>query len=54
MRDKQGFFFGFRLAYDTREDILYCAEAVTGILWQKNEAFGIYVSELMKRLFFLS
>lgn len=52
MHDKQGILFGFRLAYDTRDDILYCAEAVTRIIWQKNDALAIYASELLKKLFF--
>ncbi len=50
MHDKQGIPFGFRLAFDTRDHILYCAEAVTRIVWQKNEVPAICVSELLKKL----
>lgn len=52
MHNKQGVFFGFRLAYDTQKHILYCAEAVIHIIWQKNEVLSIYASELLKKLFF--
>ena len=52
MHDKNGFFFGFRLAYDTQDNSLYCAEAVTRIIWHKSEALAIYSSELLKKLFF--
>ncbi len=51
MHDKNGCFFGFRLAYDTGQDILYCAEAFNRILWHKSETTAIYASELMKTLF---
>lgn len=52
MHDKNGFFFGFRLAYDTQDNSLYCAEAVTRIIWHKSEALAIYSSKLLKKLFF--
>ncbi len=52
MHDKNGFFFGFRLAYDTQNNSLYCAEAVTRIIWHKSEALAIYSGELLKKLFF--
>lgn len=52
MHDKNGFFFGFRLAYDTQDNSLYCAEAVTRIIWHKSEALAIYSGELLKKLFF--
>ena len=51
MHDKQGIFIGFRLAYDTQDHILYCAEAVTRIIWHKSEVLAIYTSELLERLF---
>ena len=44
--------FGFRLAYDTRDDILYCAEAIVRIVWHKSDPLAIYVSELLNKLFF--
>ena len=52
MHDKHGVPFGFRLAYDTEDHILYCAEAVTRIIWHKSEALAIYSGELLKKLFF--
>ena len=52
LHDKNGFFFGFRIAYDTRNNVLYCAEAVTRIIWHKSEALAIYSGELLKKLFF--
>ena len=52
MHDKQGVPFGFRLAYDTQDDILYCAEAIIRIVWHKSDPLAIYVSELLKKLFF--
>ena len=52
MHDKQGVPFGFRLAYDTRDDILYCAEAIVRIVWHKSDPLAIYVSELLNKLFF--
>lgn len=52
LHDKNGFFFGFRLAYDTQDQILYCAEAVIRIIWHKSETLAIYSGELLKKLFF--
>jgi hypothetical protein len=52
MHDKQGILFGFRLAYDTQDDTLYCAEAVTRITWHRSEVLAIYANELLKKLFF--
>lgn len=52
MHNKQGVPFGFRLAYDTQGDILYCAEAIVRIIWHKSDPLAIYVSELLKKLFF--
>lgn len=51
MHDKQGVFIGLRLAYDTQDHILYCAEAVTRIIWHKSEVLAIYANELLERLF---
>ncbi len=51
MHDKYGFFFGFRIAYDTQDNVLYCAEAVSRIIWHKSEALAVYFSELLKKLF---
>ena len=50
MHDKNGFFFGFRLAYDTQDNILYCAEAVIRIIWHKSETLAIYSGKLLKKL----
>lgn len=44
--------FGFQLAYDTQDDILYYAKAIIRIIWHKSDPFAIYVSELLKKLFF--
>lgn len=52
MYDKSGILFGCYLALDTREGVLYCAEAVTRVRWQKNDAFPIYLGGLLQRLFF--
>lgn len=51
MHDKYGFFFGFRIAYDTQDNVLYCAEAVSRIIWHKSEALAVYSGELLKKLF---
>ena len=52
MHDKYGFFFGFRIAYDTQDNVLYCAEAVSRIIWHKSEVLAVYSGELLKKLFF--
>lgn len=51
MHDKQGFCFGFRLGYDTQDDTLYCADAVTCIIWHKGDRLAIYANELLEKLF---
>ena len=52
IHDRHGFLFGFHLAYDTRDHILYCAEAVRQVVWQKGDALAAYTGGLLDRLFF--
>lgn len=49
---RHGDLFGFRLAWDTRENVLYCAEAVSRVVWQRGDLFGAYAGGLVERLFF--
>ena len=51
MCDKSGTPFGFRLAYDTKSNVLYWAEAVTDIDWHKSEVLAIYTAKLLRKLF---
>jgi hypothetical protein len=51
MCDKSGTPFGFRLAYDTKSNVLYWAEAVTDIDWHKSEVMAIYTAKLLQKLF---
>ncbi len=48
---KNGLPFGFRIAYDTKTNILYYAEAIVNVLWQKNEQVANYTSALFYKLF---
>lgn len=43
--------FGFRVAYDTKTDTLYFAEAVTRIIWRKKALLDRYTSQLFQKLF---
>lgn len=52
IHDKHGNLFGFHLAWDTRENVLYCAEAVRRVVWQRGDRFGAYAGGLLGRLFF--
>ena len=45
--------FGYRIAYDTKADILYYAEAITNVIWMKTAIIGRYTSELFQKLFVL-
>ncbi len=45
--------FGYRIAYDTKANLLYYAEAVTNVIWRKPEIIGPYTSELFQKLFVL-
>lgn len=49
MCDKNGFWFGFRIAYDTKENILYCAEAITNVIWHQSEQPTIYTCRLLQK-----
>lgn len=51
MYDKSNIPFGFRVAYDTKSNRLYWAEAITDVEWHKSEITASYVSKLLKKLF---
>lgn len=45
--------FGYRIAYDTKANVLYYAEAITNVIWRKKEIINRYTSELFQKLFVL-
>lgn len=51
MITKDGMPFGFRVAYDTKTNILYYAEAVTSVVWQKGALLSTYTNKLFNQLY---